>query len=239
MTYFRFCAGELGIYAAVERDCPRSDPRRKDKPDGSWLPKAGPLYAGAISFWTPTGLEKYLRSGLQDWHRRVVQEPLRVLVATNIDPVLYQDEFQVICDPAAVGAARNLAWEDWIIESGETVVEKVVAYVTRVKDGRSEILVFDHEKKWSDAGTQVPAGTVDAGESPENAVLREVHEEAGLTDLRVVRKVDAYTLYRSTHSQFQRRHVFELRASCPLPNSWQHKVSGHGVDEGMAFSYYL
>ena len=37
--YYRFVVGDKGIYEAVEHDCPKSDARRKNKPDGSWLPK--------------------------------------------------------------------------------------------------------------------------------------------------------------------------------------------------------
>lgn len=37
--YYRFLSGKRGIYAAVDQDCPRSDSRRANKPDGSWVPK--------------------------------------------------------------------------------------------------------------------------------------------------------------------------------------------------------
>jgi len=40
----------VGIYEAVDRDCSRDDIRRQKKPDGSWLPKVGMDYPGAISF---------------------------------------------------------------------------------------------------------------------------------------------------------------------------------------------
>jgi 8-oxo-dGTP pyrophosphatase MutT (NUDIX family) len=66
-------------------------------------------------------------------------------------------------------------------------VEKVAAFVTRDRDdpaGRREFLVFRHDNPA--AGIQVPAGTVEPGESPREAVLREVAEEAGLTGLIVV-----------------------------------------------------
>jgi 8-oxo-dGTP pyrophosphatase MutT (NUDIX family) len=63
------------------------------------------------------------------------------------------------------------------------VVEKVTAFVTReTADGR-QLLVFRHPLN----GIQLPAGTVDVGESPETAVLREAWEETGLDGLRLVR----------------------------------------------------
>lgn len=57
----------------------------------------------------------------------------------------------------------------------QEVVEKVVAFITRERQGRRELLVFDHDM----SGTQVPAGTVEYGEELEAAVLREVWEETG------------------------------------------------------------
>ncbi len=59
---------------------------------------------------------------------------------------------------------------------------KVTAFVTRSgADGR-QLLLFHHPT----AGIQIPAGTVEEGESPEAAVLREVAEETGLTEVRLV-----------------------------------------------------
>jgi len=58
--YCRFILNNKGIFEAVDIDCPRLDPRRNLKPDGSWLPKVGEKYKGAVSYWTPLGLQKYL-----------------------------------------------------------------------------------------------------------------------------------------------------------------------------------
>ena len=60
---------------------------------------------------------------------------------------------------------------------------KVTALVTRQTDtGLHELLVFEHPL----AGVQLPAGTVEVGESMEAAVLRETAEETGLTDVQLV-----------------------------------------------------
>lgn len=61
------------------------------------------------------------------------------------------------------------------------IIEKVTAFITREsRDGR-DLLLFKHPY----AGVQIPAGTVEDGETPEEAVLREVCEETGLTLLSV------------------------------------------------------
>jgi uncharacterized cupin superfamily protein len=101
-TVYRFVCDDLGIYEAVERDCPRDDSRRKDKPDGAWLPKVGTQFPGAVSFWKNLGLKKYKESGLRDWHCSVSRGQKKILMAEITGPILYQDEFQIICDMSAV-----------------------------------------------------------------------------------------------------------------------------------------
>ncbi len=66
---------------------------------------------------------------------------------------------------------------------------KVTAFITRDTERGRELLVFTRP----DAGIQVPAGTMEAGETPEIAVMREAYEETGLTDLRLVAYLGAIT----------------------------------------------
>lgn len=233
MSFFRFVSNGRGIYEAVESDCPRSDRRRLLKPDGSWLPRVGTQFPAAVSFWTENGLRKYLNSGLQEWHRSVLSHALDVVTAQSLQEVFYQDEFQVIC--GANQECKTVAWDVFASSLSEyRTVDKVVAYVVSDRG----LLVFDHDKAWSESGTQVPAGGIDNGESLEVAVLREVEEESGLKDVRVVGKIDEYLMFRSTLGQFNRRHVFLLNSSSPVQGSWTHRVHGEGVDSGMNFHCY-
>lgn len=66
---------------------------------------------------------------------------------------------------------------------------KVTVFILRkfpAKDGHEpELLLFRHPY----AGNQIPAGTVELNETPEKAALREGHEETGLPDLRIVKKL--------------------------------------------------
>ena len=62
--------------------------------------------------------------------------------------------------------------------------QRATAFVT---DPEERLLVFDHLDV--DAGTQVPGGGIHDGESPEDAVLREIAEESGLRTAVIVRKL--------------------------------------------------
>jgi 8-oxo-dGTP pyrophosphatase MutT (NUDIX family) len=66
------------------------------------------------------------------------------------------------------------------------IVEKVTAFVTREWESERQLLLFQHPN----AGVQIPAGTVEAGESLEQAVLREAAEETGLTGFSTLRCLD-------------------------------------------------
>ena len=62
-----------------------------------------------------------------------------------------------------------------------TLKRKVVTYIT----SGNALLVFRHPD-FPEAGIQVPAGTIEEGEAPEAAALREAFEETGLTGLTLV-----------------------------------------------------
>ena len=61
------------------------------------------------------------------------------------------------------------------------LIEKVTAFVTRRSDRGSELLLFEHPH----AGIQIPAGTVEADEALDLAVLREAREETDLQNLEI------------------------------------------------------
>jgi ADP-ribose pyrophosphatase YjhB (NUDIX family) len=60
-------------------------------------------------------------------------------------------------------------------------IEKVTAFITRQTERGIDLLLFKHPY----ADNQLPAGTVDEGETPEGAVLREAFEETGLQPLTI------------------------------------------------------
>lgn len=100
--------------------------------------------------------------------------------------------------------------------------KRVVAYVTQ---GR-KLLVFDHE-----GTTQVPAGRVDAHESLSVGLAREVEEETGVTGLRIVRELagpdEIARLYDTAGHE---NHAFHAVTDTETPESWEHQVTGTGMD---------
>ena len=61
-------------------------------------------------------------------------------------------------------------------------VLKAVPVLLREKRGVLEVLAFRHPK----AGLQIVKGTIEDGEPPEAAALRELKEESGVADARLV-----------------------------------------------------
>ena len=96
---------------------------------------------------------------------------------------------------------------------------KVLTYITR----GSYLLVFTHPDS-PEAGTQVPGGTLEPGEMPEDAALREAIEETGLAGLRLSiflgelrRDMSDFGLDEMHH-----RYYFHVWCDEEPPESWQH-----------------
>jgi 8-oxo-dGTP diphosphatase len=113
--------------------------------------------------------------------------------------------------------------------------DRVLAYVTRERDGRRELLVFDH-RDYPDAGTQVPAGRLEPDEDREAGLLRELEEEAGLADARIVRKFAKFGPGELPHGRSYTNHAYELE-SPGARDEWEHTVVGDGDDAGLVFRY--
>jgi ADP-ribose pyrophosphatase YjhB (NUDIX family) len=103
-----------------------------------------------------------------------------------------------------------------------------VAYVTR----GDELLVFEH-RDFPDAGTQVPAGRLDPGESLEEALARELDEEVGI-DARVVRELAHVTRDHGEEVGTYESHYFHL-VTDESRATWEQVVRGEGDDAGLVF----
>jgi 8-oxo-dGTP diphosphatase len=122
-------------------------------------------------------------------------------------------------------------------EVNNDMVHKVLAYIT---DGE-KLLVFSHPHH-PEAGIQVPAGTVEEGESLREAVLREAREETGLDDLEIrsYLGVREYDLSAYGRPEVGRRHFFHLAFCGKAPARWRHyeKHPSEGSAESIEFELF-
>jgi len=112
----------------------------------------------------------------------------------------------------------------------EHVVQKVLAYIVREANGKLQLLVNTH-KDYPEAGVQVPSGTWEQGETAEQALLREIHEETGLARISILGKVAEYTYFHAPRGEYHQRHIFLAKVMGPTPDSWEHvdrSVTGGG-----------
>ena len=99
------------------------------------------------------------------------------------------------------------------------IVEKAVACIT----WGDRLLVFTHPD-FPEAGVQVPAGTIELGEWPEAAVLREAREETGLEGLAVVAAIGVRDFDMTPHGGdgIHRRSFYQLALDGDAPETWRH-----------------
>lgn len=109
--------------------------------------------------------------------------------------------------------------------------EKVCPVVLRERDGRVQILAFQHPL----AGGQIIKGTLEEGEEPAEAVLRELAEESGIEDAVVVESLGEFI----DEEHLQRWHVFLCRVDRPLPDHWNHFTTDGGGHIFAFFWHYL
>ena len=106
--------------------------------------------------------------------------------------------------------------------------QKSFSYIIRLSQAGPELLVFD---SLEEPGLEVPKASAQPGETPAQAALREVEEESGLTGLTLIKELGV-TLW-----QGEEQHFFLFRAEGPLPDRFEHVVTGRDGDRGMRYQY--
>lgn len=99
------------------------------------------------------------------------------------------------------------------------LIPKVFAYITH----SHRLLVFRHAD-FPQAGIQVPAGTVQAGERTEEAVLREACEETGLSDFTGVHFLGEHirNMADFRRDEIHHRYFYHLPYAGNPPTTWRH-----------------
>lgn len=97
--------------------------------------------------------------------------------------------------------------------------ERVFTYITR----GARLLILEYVDQ-SYAQPQVPGGTIEPGESPEQAALREAAEETGLTGLKIVSLLGTLDrdLQAIGRNETIRAWYFHLFADGTTPERWRH-----------------
>lgn len=120
-------------------------------------------------------------------------------------------------------------------------VHKACPCVIRRTDGYFELLAFRHPL----AGLQIAKGTVDPGESTDRAALRELKEESGLEEARILTKIGIYERITGAGpgengaSEKHIWHLYHVEAKHPANlDFWSHEASGSPEEEGLEFSFF-
>jgi 8-oxo-dGTP pyrophosphatase MutT (NUDIX family) len=102
-------------------------------------------------------------------------------------------------------------------------IDKACPVLLRRREGRLQILAFRHPL----AGPQLVKGTVEEEENPRQTVLRELGEESGILDARLVESWGQLLL----RVEKQRWHLFLCQVERPLPDEWTfYTTDGGGHD---------
>lgn len=114
---------------------------------------------------------------------------------------------------------------------------KVFAYITL----SAQLLVCKHTS-FPEAGIQVPGGTVEEGETPDEAVLREAREETGLDELEINSHLgmQPFDLSSIGGAGIQYRHFFHLHFTGINKDLWRHfeRTPSDGHSGLIEFEFY-
>ena len=104
---------------------------------------------------------------------------------------------------------------------------KVCPVILRRQGDSWQILAFRHPL----AGTQLMKGTLEDGERPESAVLRELAEESGIDQAAVIEKIGELDL----HEAEQHWHIFWCELAAWPPDEWSFFTQDGG---GLLFRFF-
>lgn len=114
--------------------------------------------------------------------------------------------------------------------------KRVFTYITH----KGKLLVFDHVEN-PDLGMQIPGGTIEDGELPEQAAIREAKEETGLSEMSVKSFLGEFKKDLALIGRKETIHAwfFHLEASGQPPLRWRHsETDPHDRTDSIEFELY-
>ena len=104
---------------------------------------------------------------------------------------------------------------------------KVCPVVLRNVDGQTSILAFEHPL----AGFQLVKGSIEANETLEDATLRELAEESGITSARLTGSFGMWDSEQDNHVWW----FGQVATDSTLPDAWEHHTLDGG---GLVFKFF-
>jgi 8-oxo-dGTP pyrophosphatase MutT (NUDIX family) len=116
-----------------------------------------------------------------------------------------------------------------------TPIKKVYGYVTRIKDGKTQVLVFRH-KDIPKAGIQIPKGTVKEDEDTYNAVIREIKEETGIERFEV-KNLISEDYWENDDGAIHNRYFYKIVCN-EIADEWEYNPTGGEEEIGLTFQFF-
>jgi len=107
-------------------------------------------------------------------------------------------------------------------------------FIRQAEDGVWELLTLT----FPDAdGLRFPGGNLEKDEMPEEGLFREIEEELGWQQPRILRKLGEHHYFKPFIMANVERHDFLMAPPVETPQAWQYQVTGEGNDAGEVFTY--
>ena len=116
------------------------------------------------------------------------------------------------------------------------IKKKIVIYV--VKNGK--LLVFRHiDFSYEQVGIQVPSGSVKENEKLQEAALRELTEETGFSDFKIINYLGSANYDQSpSRNEIHERHFYQAEPTKKLPERWNSEEKHDGIKKPTRFECF-